>query len=337
MMTINPAEPQKLLAFAKAENKCVEKAMREDLANTLGSCDALLKEVLEYGLFSGGKRIRPLLTILSARICGSADDSVYTLAAAFEYLHVATLIHDDVIDHAKERRGRKSVVQVFGTAAAILAGDWLHARSMQLIGQLTGQAGLRVFCKATTAMVDGEFQQLRLVANCKANEEAYFSVIHKKTAGLIASACEIGGQYAGAADQHLQALRDYGAQLGSCFQVIDDLLDYLGDQKKTGKKTGNDFIEGKMTLPLIRAFSSMSKDDQNALQQLLEGDRTKIEHYEAAKALVDKNGGFTSTRETAVELAEKAVAALEPFSEDTDSSFCGFLAGLTQYILIREK
>ncbi|MCF6186906.1 MAG: polyprenyl synthetase family protein [Desulfobulbaceae bacterium] len=224
----------------------VEEVMRSDLESALQGCDPFLVEVLEYGLFGGGKRIRPLLAVLSASICGRRDDDVYLLAAAFEYLHVATLIHDDVIDHARDRRGREAVGRKYGMAAAILAGDWLHARSMHLVGRLTGSEGLDIFCRATGAMVDGEFLQLRHVGDAGIGEDEYFAVIARKTGSLIASTCAIGALFGGGDSERQQAMQNYGEKVGAAFQVVDDLLDYLGSRQQTGKKVGNDFIEGKV-------------------------------------------------------------------------------------------
>lgn len=214
-----------LLTVAAAIGARTETAMRSDLETALTNSDPLLIEVLHYALFNGGKRIRPLLTVLCSRCCGRDDAQLYLLAAAFEYLHVATLAHDDVIDRADQRRGRPSVAARFGTTAAILAGDWLHARSMHLIGRLAGPDGLEIFSTATTAMVNGEFVQLRHIADLNTTEHDYFTIIRQKTSNLIASACSIGALYAGADTKRRDALTTYGDRIGAAFQVVDDLLD----------------------------------------------------------------------------------------------------------------
>jgi octaprenyl-diphosphate synthase len=235
---MNQVELSAFKQYVSREADLLETAMREDLAEALQGCDSLLGEVLEYALFGGGKRIRPVLTVLSARICGRNDQELYRLAVAFEYLHVATLVHDDVIDNARERRGRDAVGHKFGMSAAILVGDWLHARSMHLVGRHAGSEGLEAFCRSTAGMVDGEFLQLRYVADPGVTEEQYFSVIHRKTALLIGSTCEIGSMFGGADQEQREALATYGHKLGTAFQVIDDLLDYQGNSASTGKKTG---------------------------------------------------------------------------------------------------
>ncbi len=323
--------------YVKGVNTRVEATMQADLDQVLAGGDPLLRDVLTYALFSGGKRIRPLLTVLSATLCGATDTTIYHLASAFEYLHVATLIHDDVIDHAEQRRGRATVCTEFGIPAAILGGDWLHARSMDLVGQLTGQTGLEIFCRATRSMVDGEFLQLRHVADTNTDEDAYFSVIKKKTGNLIASTCEIGAIYAKANQATQQALSSYGEKIGAAFQVVDDLLDFQGETEKTGKKTGNDFIEGKMTLPLIRALQQADAMDRNHLKSLVSGDRTHPETYAQAYALIQNNNGFSSASWTARHLIDQALAALSIFDSDDQQQQVTMLKMLAHYILFRNK
>ena len=333
-MTNNQTKVREVAAKVAAQ---VEGAMRADLCNALQGCDPLLAEVLEYALFGGGKRIRPLLAVLSSAVCGRQDEEVYLLAAALEYLHVATLVHDDVIDHAHERRGREAVGQKYGMAAAILAGDWLHARSMHLVGQLTGSAGLSVFCQATGAMVDGEFLQLRYAGDAGVGETEYFAVIERKTGSLIASTCTLGALFAGGSPEQQQALKCYGDKVGAAFQVVDDLLDYLGDQQLTGKKVGNDFIEGKVTLPLIAAMEQAGAEERDELTALITGDRTLSAAYERLHTLVEQLGGFALARQRAELLVKEAVASLQLFASADDTRSYELLAAIAGYILARDK
>lgn len=326
-----------LRQFAGHESAALEKAMREDLFEALDGKDPLLAEVIEYALFGGGKRIRPLLATLSARVCGRSDLAVYRLAAAFEYLHVATLIHDDVIDHARERRGRPSVVNQYGLASAILAGDWLHARSMYLVGRFGGQDELEVFCRSTTGMVDGEFLQLRYVADCDVTEQQYYDVIHRKTALLIESTCEIGAIFGGSNMAERSALATYGHKLGIAFQVVDDLLDYLGDTASTGKKTGNDFIEGKITLPLIHAMERGGNQTRVAITTLFENGREDSQAFKKVYDIIEKNNGFTSARQSAETLVGEAIAALEVFSDCDDQESLNMLRSLAAYVIERNR
>lgn len=334
---MNTADQAALRTFAGREALLVEQAMRGDLAEALRGCDPLLAEVIDYALFGGGKRIRPLLAILAARLCGTADDNLYRLAAAFEYLHVATLIHDDVIDKAKARRGREAVGCRYGTAPAILAGDWLHARSLYLVGRFAGPEGLTVFCRSTTGMVDGEFLQLRHVADCALTEEDYFAIILRKTALLIASTCEIGAIFADAAAQQRASLAEYGSKLGTAFQVIDDLLDYQGDAANTGKQTGNDFREGKLTLPLLRALAEAEETERAGITALFAGDRRDGSSLDMVRRFIEHHGGFASARQTAVRLVNDAVAALAPFAGQGDGASLAMLQALAGYVLARNK
>ncbi|VAW40490.1 hypothetical protein MNBD_DELTA04-1821 [hydrothermal vent metagenome] len=337
MTTIKPAEPSALRTFVRRQAAVIETAMRRDLAGALTDNDPLLAEVLNYALFGGGKRIRPLLAVLSSRVCGANGEEIYRLAAAFEYLHVATLVHDDVIDHARDRRGRESVARRYGMAAAILAGDWLHARSMYLIGRFAGSRGLDVFCSSTTGMVDGEFLQLRHVADAGMTEQQYFAVIHRKTGLLIAATCEIGALHAGAGPEQQAALATYGRKLGAAFQVIDDLLDYLGDAASTGKKTGNDFIEGKVTLPLIHTLAAAEPAAKKRLHDLLRGERTAPGALAVVHRMIEDCHGFESARQTAERLVAEAIDALVPFTETAEAESFSMLGGLALYVLARDR
>lgn len=316
----------------------VESAMRADLAGHLAAADPLLREVVEYSLFNGGKRIRPFLCVLSARCCGRDDADLYTLAAALEYLHTATLMHDDVIDHAPLRRGRTTAVRRYSLEDAILAGDWLHARSLYLAGKFTGAEGLDVFCSATEGMVDGEFVQKRLCGDCRASEEDYFGVITRKTGNLIASSCALGALYAGADSATVQALQRYGKGIGIAFQIVDDLLDYTGQQDQTGKESGNDFQEGKLTLPLIRALAAASPAEYQQMRKLIEGDRSSAEAGAAIQALIERLGGFQSAARSAQSFVAEALEELALFSANPAASrHTALLQAVGAYILVRKK
>lgn len=333
---------EKLMANIAPVVAKIEKTMHQDLGVTTKGADPLLIEVLEYGLFNGGKRLRPLLFLLAARLFGRIGESektnaLYELAIAFEYLHGATLFHDDVIDRADMRRGKPSVNEEFGEIAAILGGDFLHSRSMFLIGSLGGAAALDIFCFATNAMVDGEFLQLRNVQNYSLTEEEYFSAVKGKTALLIAATCEIGALAGGAAPVEQQVLADYGVGLGTAFQIIDDLLDYQGDYAQTGKEVGNDFQEGKMTLPLIIALSRAKTEDQERLLFLLENEDARKNGFSEAYSLIEKHDGFVLSKKRAESIVADALAGLEIFSGAEHSEALGVFRALAQYVLIRDK
>lgn len=327
-----------VLAAVKTEAAKVDEYMRADLAHLEPAIDDLLREVLEYGLFTGGKRIRPLLAVFAARLCGNFDPGVYRLGCAFEYLHAATLFHDDIIDNSAMRRGKKSVYKKFGSIAAILAGDFLHALAMSTVGRLAGTKGLEIFCNATTGMVDGEFMQLRNATKHNLSELEYYDAIMMKTGLLIAAACEVGAIYGGGNSEQVKALRDYGVNLGCAFQIIDDLLDYLGDPGITGKAVGNDLIEGKVTLPLILTLNCAERKAKERLESILASKDGRSSHIQEVAAIIESAGGFAAAREKAVAAVQHAITALKVFPA-TESCLYErqVLEGLARYILARNN
>ena len=329
-----------LLARLKSEITDVDQAMRKDLQALVSKnlIPANLVEVLEHALFNGGKRIRPLLCIFTTRLCSTQEIDIYPLAIAFEYLHVATLIHDDVIDHADTRRGHPTTNKAFGLTPAILAGDFLHAHSMFLVGTLGGKRCLDRLCRATEAMVAGEFLQLSNVHNLNQSEKDYFSVINGKTALFIGAVCETGGIFAGADNNEIHALKLYGANLGLAFQIQDDLLDYLGDSAKTGKTVGNDFYEGKMTLPLIHALVTAGKQERNFLLGLLEGQKNeRIAKFEDVREIIRKNYGFEYAEKLAQKLVNTGIISLDTFASKQNKKYHDILTALAKYVISREK
>jgi len=319
------------------EAQVINQYMRDDLTRLKPDIDDLLFQVLDYGLFNGGKRVRPLLVVLSSRLCGNPDPDVYKLGCAFEYLHTATLFHDDLIDNSDIRRGKPSIHKQFGTIAAILAGDYLHALSMSTVGKFTGSGGLEPFCKATTGMVDGEFMQLRNATKHNLSELDYRDAIIGKTGLLIAAACEVGAIYGGGDEQRVVALKEYGINLGCAFQIIDDLLDYLGDPEKTGKAVGNDLAEGKMTLPLILTLANARETDKARILTILDDKNLRLESFTEIYDLIVGYGGFVAAKTKAVGAVNNALEGLTIFSEESARAERKVLEGLARYVLAREK
>ncbi len=313
----------------------IDRLIKQDL-DGLGGLEPLLEEVLHYTVLGGGKRIRPLLVILSARFCGVNDENLGKLAVAFEYLHAATLLHDDVIDRADKRRGRASVSRKFGMVAAILTGDFLLARAMTLVGGYSGQNGLSIFCQATRDMVDGEFTQLAGNGRCDLLRPDYFKAVNGKTAGLISAACEVGAVYAGASPAVQKAFKTYGNSLGTAFQIVDDLLDYLGDTEKIGKKNGNDLIEGKFTLPLILAMEKLGHDDRNELQNIFKDESRRKQEFTKVVELVERAGGFEQAGQIARQFIADGKAGIS-FLDCKDQQAGEILAGLADYVLTRNQ
>ncbi|MCX5891963.1 MAG: polyprenyl synthetase family protein [Deltaproteobacteria bacterium] len=243
-------------------------AINAALAANLQTHVPLIAEVGRHILLSGGKRVRPLLFILAARMCGHQGDHLADFSTIFEYLHAATLLHDDVIDAAQVRRGATTANNIWGNHAVILVGDFLLSKALSLAVTTERLKILQVLANATTEMAEGEILQLIHAGNLKLTEAEYFEVITRKTAILMSAACQIGGILAGAPPAQEEALSQMGLNLGLTFQLVDDILDYTGDQKQLGKEVGADLREGRITLPLIHALAQASPPDQARLQEM---------------------------------------------------------------------
>ncbi len=332
-----PPEESKLKELIAPDIRLIDETMQSDITEISGRLDGLLLEVLRYGLFNGGKRFRPLLAVLAARLSGNKDKDVYRLAIAFEYLHMATLFHDDVIDNAQNRRGKPAVFRAYGQAAAILAGDFLHARSMALVGEFGGVEALKIFCRATSGMVDGEFLQLRNTANYNQSEQDYFAAVSGKTVLLISAAMEIGSLFGGRNGMVRKALLHYGNNLGCAFQIVDDLLDYVGDQRNTGKSIGNDLAEGKITLPLILALKKAAQKERQHVQNILQDSDARRRCYPEIKDFIGKYKGFDDAMRKAEELIGEAISELDIFESSVQERDRAMLEGLARYVLTRTK
>jgi octaprenyl-diphosphate synthase len=224
------------------------------LRASLGSDVALIRQVAEYIITGGGKRLRPALLVLSARACGYPGANKYALAAAVEMIHTATLLHDDVVDESKLRRGHATANATFGNSASVLVGDFLYSRAFQLMVGLGSVRILEILSNATNVIAEGEVLQLMNAGNPDLDEDTYLAVIQRKTAKLFEAAAQLGAVLAGCAAEDEARLARYGMHLGTAFQLVDDILDYSGDLHAIGKNLGDDLAEGKMTLPLIRAM-----------------------------------------------------------------------------------
>lgn len=333
---MNPIE---LVSLLKPETERIDKTMHADLADINNQ---LLREVIHYAIFNGGKRVRPLLTVLSARLCqpdlpalSETTENLYRFSLSFEYLHAASLLHDDVIDRAEKRRGHRTANTVWDNTHVILAGDFLHARALFLAGTLGNSGALARISKATEAMVTSEFIQLENATTLDTSEDNYYKVLQGKTAALISAACETGALVSCGKEEHGTALRLFGTNLGLTFQIVDDLLDYLGDPAKTGKAVGNDFQERKMTLPLIFALTNANVSERKSLFTLLESDsESRAAATQEAREIIEESGGFTYARQKAEALTTEAVNALSIFADGPEKSI---MAALCQYVLEREK
>lgn len=321
-----------LLALFKEKSVAIDAVMTEDLAIIESP---LLAKIIHHAIFQGGKRIRPLLTLLGASLVGTPPADTARLAISFEYLHAASLLHDDVIDHALLRRGAETANTIWGMEPVILAGDYLHAHAMALASEVGGPTAMALIGRATAAMVESEFLQMHNAQEILISEENYFQVLRGKTAALIAAACEAGIAHNQGTAEQRAALRTYGTNLGLAFQIVDDLLDYLGDPAQTGKAVGNDFQEGKMTLPLIKTLARAEAKDREVLITLLKATpQERSRQLALVHTIIEKYQGFSLARAQAESLLTEALAGLAIFGEAPAKEP---LAGLAQYVLSRDK
>ncbi len=251
---------------------------------------ALISQIGTYIISAGGKRLRPIITILAGKSLGYDADPLYSLAAMVEFIHTSTLLHDDVVDESDLRRGRKTANNLFGNAAAVLVGDFLYTRAFQLMVGSGSMRILEVMADATNIIAEGEVMQLMNIGNTDITEAQYLQVIQYKTAKLFEASAQVGALLAGADSTQEQALKDYGMYVGTAFQIIDDILDYSGATEEIGKNVGDDLAEGKPTLPLIylmqQGTAEAAQDVRHALQNANRDDFEKIHrHIMASDAL----------------------------------------------------
>ncbi|WP_375176770.1 octaprenyl diphosphate synthase [Marinobacter mobilis] len=274
----------------------------------LSSDVPLVEKIAHYIIESGGKRLRPLLVLLSAKALGHDRDEHLKLAAVIEFLHTATLLHDDVVDTSDLRRGRSTANAKWGNAPSVLVGDFLYARAFEMMVELKSLAIMEVLSHATAVIAQGEVLQLMNVRNPDVSEAQYMEVIHNKTAKLFEAASHSGALLSGATPTQETALRDYGKHLGMAFQLVDDVLDYRGDAETMGKNVGDDLAEGKPTLPLIHAMANSSDSESTLIRQAIR--KGGLDQLSEILAIVDRSGALEYTMAKAREEADKARACL---------------------------
>ncbi|MDF0604430.1 octaprenyl diphosphate synthase [Neisseriaceae bacterium TC5R-5] len=291
--------------------QAVDRVIRDRLHSDV----ALIRQVASYIISAGGKRLRPALTLLSGRALGYDGAHLYELAAMIEFIHTATLLHDDVVDESDLRRGRETANALFGNAASVLVGDFLYTRAFQMMVTTQNMDILQVMAAATNIIAEGEVLQLLNIGNTSISEAEYLQVIQYKTAKLFEAAARVGALIAGANVQQVQAMADYGMYLGTAFQIIDDVLDYSGDAETIGKSLGDDLAEGKPTLPLIYTMRQGSSAAADCVRHALE--QANREHFQEVLAAVQSCGALDYAREEALKVAAQARAALGPIPEST--------------------
>jgi octaprenyl-diphosphate synthase len=319
-----------VLRLMEDDLRKVERQFEENLRSEV----SLIPTVGRYVLSSGGKRIRPLLLLLSARLCGYRGERAIPLASIVEFIHTATLLHDDVVDGADLRRGQKAANTVWGNEASVLVGDFLFSKSFGLMVANGDIRILKAMSDATTAMAEGEVLELLSTCDLGISEEEYLRVVVNKTAVLIAAACEIGGLLGGVSEERVGALHRFGMDVGIAFQLMDDCLDYVGEREEFGKVLGGDLEEGKVTLPLIHAARQCTGDEKEIVRSVVEKDVLEPEDLARVLALIRKYGGFEFARERAVRRIEQAKATLEGFDAVAEREA---LAVVADYVVSRTR
>ncbi len=291
-----------------------------------------IPEVTAHLVGAGGKRLRPMLTLAAARMCGYGGPYHVHLAATVEFIHTATLLHDDVVDESQQRRGRPTANLLWDNQSSVLVGDYLFARSFQLMTEPGSMRVMKILSNAAATIAEGEVLQLTAAQNLATDEAIYLQVVRGKTAALFSAATEVGGVIADAPEDHVQALFDYGDALGIAFQIVDDLLDYRGEEKATGKNIGDDFRERKLTLPVIKAVALADDEERAFWSRTIEKGRQEDGDLDHALALLHKHGTLKATEVDARAWAEKAVSAIAPLP---DHELKDMLVDLADYVVSR--
>ncbi|MCE8537836.1 polyprenyl synthetase family protein [Ruegeria pomeroyi] len=291
-----------------------------------------IPEVTAHLVEAGGKRLRPMLTLAAARLCGYQGEDHVKLAATVEFIHTATLLHDDVVDESGQRRGRPTANLLWDNKSSVLVGDYLFARSFQLMVETGSLRVLDILANAAATIAEGEVLQMTAASDLRTDESIYLQVVRGKTAALFSAATEVGGVIAGVPEAQVKALFDYGDALGIAFQIADDLLDYQGDAKATGKNVGDDFRERKLTLPVIKAVAQATEEERAFWVRTIEKGKQTEGDLGEALALMEKYGTLEATRADARAWAAKARAALEVLP---NHEIRAMLSDLADYVVAR--
>ncbi len=316
------------------EYKSDMERMEHRIHESLGTDVPLIQQVSKYILGAGGKRFRPLLLLLSSRLCGYREHNAeYILGSVVEYIHTASLLHDDVVDEAKIRRGRSSANSLWGNQASILVGDYLYSKALYHAVRLQNQRVMDVLSETTTTMSEGEVLQLMQIQNAEIIEADYFRLVECKTGVLISAACRLGAIISKAPLSQEDALTAYGKKIGLAFQITDDTLDYSADQKQLGKVLGKDLNEGKVTLPLIYVIRRAGEEEREYIRSILETDTVSDGDLTYTLRLMEKYGAVDEALSVAQALSNEAKASLAVFP---DSATRQALMTLADYVVQRE-
>ena len=313
---------EEIRALVDADLRSVDAVIRERLKSAV----PLVDRVAEHIISGGGKRLRPLLVVLAARACGQRGDAHVEAAAFIEFIHTATLLHDDVVDGSSLRRGRHTANEVFGNQASVLVGDFVYSRAFQMMAVLACQPVMEIMAQATNIIAEGEVLQLMNARDPDTTEQRYLEVIYRKTAKLFEAGAEVAAVLANAPPAIRKALASYGRHLGTAYQLVDDVLDYRSNPHERGKNLGEDLAEGKPTLPLIHALRNGSEAQRGAIREAIrQGGLTQLQ---AVVAAIEATGGLEYAASRAREESDAALAALAVLP---DSSYKSSLAELVRF------
>ena len=320
---------QRILAETEADLAAIETALKENLTPHLD----LVQEIAGHLLFAGGKRLRPLLMVLCARLCGYRGDYDVTFSTIFEYIHAATLLHDDIIDGGTLRRGRPAAHRIWDAASVVLTGDFLLARALSIAARTGLARVIAVVAGVTEEMAQGEILQLQHKGRLDLDEDEYLHIIRCKTAVLFEGACRISAILAEADEAAEEALAEYGRNLGLAFQMADDLLDYTQDSAALGKLPGADLREGKLTLPVIHALARAPQADRQVMHDIMTRQDFSVDEFKSLIVLLQRHGGIDHTLRLAAAHVRRAKAALAAFA---DSAARTILTDIADYALARQ-
>jgi len=303
------------------------------IVDQLYSDVALVESIGHYIVDAGGKRLRPMLVLLTARACGVKSDQHINMAAVIEFIHTATLLHDDVVDMSTLRRGRPTVNAQWNNPSSVLVGDFIYSRAFQVLVKIGDMRIMEIMADTTNKIAEGEVLQLISKSNPNSTEELNMQVIQNKTAILFEAAAKSGAMLSGADQKSVSAMAEFGLQLGLAFQLIDDALDYIGDADELGKNVGDDLAEGKSTLPLIYTMAHGSSADRDLIQQSLRAESLTPQQLQEVIALVKNSGALEYTQELASTKTTAAVKALEALP---NSEYKTALKDLVEFSLNRK-
>ena len=320
---------QKILRFAEEDLARVELEIRQQLSSEVDR----IGEIGSYLLLSGGKRIRPILLLLTARLAGYSGDRIFPLSAMIEFMHTATLLHDDVIDHSHLRRGHPTVNSRWGSALSILVGDFLYAKAMALVVDDGDPQILKEITRVTMTMTEGQVMETLRIGDTSLTGAEYQQIIRQKTAALFGACCYIGGVLGGLPAARSEGLRRFGITFGSAFQLVDDALDFTGKEQRLGKPVGSDLREGKVTLPVIITLQHASPAESAIIDRFVRGDDRSPEAFQDIVALVQRYNGIEYALREAERFVEQAELELQGFADGTAYDL---LMELADFIVKRE-